>query len=276
VRVDCRLEPGVGEADVERWVQAASILHSNGDGQDIAVKDGRIVGVRGRAGDRVNHGRLGPKDLYGWQANRLAGPAHAPARPPGRRAGRDDWDDAMGRIVERSRVARRAGRVGGRFGFYTSGQLFLEEYYTLAVIGKAGLGTPHMCVDPRPTPVAKAADVHLAVRNGTNLALMNALLRELIAKGWVDDRYVEQHALGFEALATTVDAYPLDRAADICDVPAARIAEAAELVGTPSGCCRPCCRASTSPTRRRAAAARSTTCTCCAACSAARAPACCR
>jgi anaerobic selenocysteine-containing dehydrogenase len=29
-------------------------------------------------------------------------------------------------------------------GFYTSGQLFLEEYYTLAVIGKAGLGTPHM------------------------------------------------------------------------------------------------------------------------------------
>jgi hypothetical protein len=27
------------------------------------VKDGRIVGVRGRAVDRVNHGRLGPKDL---------------------------------------------------------------------------------------------------------------------------------------------------------------------------------------------------------------------
>ncbi len=36
---------------------------------DIAVKDGRIVGVRGRAVDRVNRGRLGPKDLYGWQAD---------------------------------------------------------------------------------------------------------------------------------------------------------------------------------------------------------------
>ena len=36
---------------------------------DIAVKDGRMVGVRGRAEDRVNHGRLGPKGLYGWQAN---------------------------------------------------------------------------------------------------------------------------------------------------------------------------------------------------------------
>jgi hypothetical protein len=56
----------VGEADVDRWVQSATILHSNGEGLDIAVQDGRIVGVRGRAEDRVNHGRLGPKDLYGW------------------------------------------------------------------------------------------------------------------------------------------------------------------------------------------------------------------
>lgn len=28
--------------------------------------------------------------------------------------------------------------------FYTSGQLFLEEYYALALIGKAGLQTLHM------------------------------------------------------------------------------------------------------------------------------------
>lgn len=39
------------------------------DGLDIAVKNGRIVGVRGRADDRVNGGRLDPKDLFGWQAN---------------------------------------------------------------------------------------------------------------------------------------------------------------------------------------------------------------
>ena len=30
--------------------------------------------------------------------------------------------------------------------FYTSGQLFLEEYYALAVVGKAGLNTLHMWV----------------------------------------------------------------------------------------------------------------------------------
>lgn len=53
-------------------MQSAAVLHSNGDGLDIAVKDGRIVGVRGRAVDRVNHGRLDPKDLFGWQANASA------------------------------------------------------------------------------------------------------------------------------------------------------------------------------------------------------------
>lgn len=31
---------------------------------DIGVKDGKIVGVRGRAVDRVNKGRLGPKGMH--------------------------------------------------------------------------------------------------------------------------------------------------------------------------------------------------------------------
>ncbi len=53
----------------ERWVQSCCVLCTNGCGLDIGVKDGRIVGVRGRADDRVSHGRLGPKGLNGWQAN---------------------------------------------------------------------------------------------------------------------------------------------------------------------------------------------------------------
>jgi hypothetical protein len=65
VRVDQFLEAGVSEEDVDRWVQTASILHSNGDALDIAVKGGRMVGVRGRGVDRVNKGRLDPKDLLG-------------------------------------------------------------------------------------------------------------------------------------------------------------------------------------------------------------------
>jgi hypothetical protein len=58
VRVDSHLQDGLAPDDVDRWVPATSTLHSNGDAMDLAVKDGRIVGVRGRATDRVNRGRL--------------------------------------------------------------------------------------------------------------------------------------------------------------------------------------------------------------------------
>ena len=145
VRVDQLLEEAISsDADVDRWVQSAAVLHSNGDGIDIAVKDGRIVGVRGRAVDRVNRGRLDPKDLYGWQANNSADRLTRPLVREGGELVESDWDTAMGRIVERSQELLADAGGWGRFGFYTSGQLFLEEYYTLAVIGKAGLGTPHM------------------------------------------------------------------------------------------------------------------------------------
>jgi len=57
LRVDRFLDEGVNEEDVDAWVQTASILHSNGDAMDIAVKDGRIVaegppGELGRERDR--------------------------------------------------------------------------------------------------------------------------------------------------------------------------------------------------------------------------------
>ena len=61
---------------------------------DIGVKDGQIVGVRGRKTDRVNRGRLGPKGLHGWAANRS--PARL-TRPLIRRDGRlreASWDQA--------------------------------------------------------------------------------------------------------------------------------------------------------------------------------------
>ena len=144
VRVDQVLAEGLAEEDVDRWVQSACVLCSNGCGVDIAVKDGTMVGVRGRAVDIVNHGRLGPKGLFAsWQ-----GVAHKDrlTRPLVRENGElveTDWDTAMERIVSRSQqLLKDKGPLS--HGFYTSGQLFLEEYYALGILGKAGLGTPHM------------------------------------------------------------------------------------------------------------------------------------
>ncbi len=47
-REDVHLDDGIQPADVDRWVPGACVLCSHGCGLDVAVKDGRIVGVRGR------------------------------------------------------------------------------------------------------------------------------------------------------------------------------------------------------------------------------------
>jgi ferredoxin-nitrate reductase len=64
-RVDYRITQ-----EPDRWVQSACLLCSNGCALDIGVKDGRIVGVRGRAVDSVNKERLGPKGLNGKRTTR--------------------------------------------------------------------------------------------------------------------------------------------------------------------------------------------------------------
>jgi len=126
VRVDQFLEEGVSEDEVDRWVQTASILHSNGDALDIAVKRERIVGVRGRGVDRVNKGRVDPKDLFGWQANDSEDRLKKPLVRKNGELVEASWDEAMGRGVERSkRLLEEKGPLA--LGFYTTGQLFLEE-----------------------------------------------------------------------------------------------------------------------------------------------------
>jgi len=127
----------------DKWVQSACVLCSNGCAMDVGVKDGRIVGVRGRPGDRVNRGRLGPKGLHGWIANQSPDRLK---RPLIRRFGKlqeSSWDEAMQLIVSQSQKLKDTYGPGA-IGFYSTGQLFLEEYYTLAVIARAGIRTPHV------------------------------------------------------------------------------------------------------------------------------------
>jgi anaerobic selenocysteine-containing dehydrogenase len=299
VRVDTYLMAGVEPGQVQRWVQAASVLHSDGDAMDIAVVDGRMAGVRGRADDRVNRGRLGPKDLFGWQAGASSDRLTRPLVREDGRLVECDWATAMERIGACSRELLEE-RGPGSIGFYTTGQLFLEEYYSLAVLARAGIGTTHLdgntrlctstaaealkesfgcdgqpgsyddidhadvialfghnvaetqpvqwmrvldrlesgdlprlvCVDPRLTQVAGQAAVHLAPRVGTNVALLNALLHEIIRADRVDHDYIAAHTVGFDELASQVAECTPRWAAGICDVPAALIGEAAELLGT--------------------------------------------
>src|SRR5574338_495128 len=130
-------------AEPDTWVQSCCVLCSTGCALDIGVKDGVIVGVRGRAVDRVNRGRLGPKGLNGWAANHTSDRLTQPLVRRGKTLEPASWDEAMDLIVQKTKEIKEK-YTGHAIGFYNSGQLFLEEYYTLSLMGDCGVGTPHM------------------------------------------------------------------------------------------------------------------------------------
>jgi len=84
-----------------------------------------------------------------------------------------------------------------------------------------------ICVDPRATATARASDLHLPVRPGTDLALLSALLHVIDRDGLVDREFVERHTSGWEQARAVAREWSPQRAADVCQIDAALIEQAA-------------------------------------------------
>ena len=84
-----------------------------------------------------------------------------------------------------------------------------------------------ICADPRRTPTAKGADLHLPVRPGTDLALLSALLHVVDRDGLVDEAFIERHTSGWEEARAVAREWTPARAAEVCGVQAELIEQAA-------------------------------------------------
>ncbi len=94
-------------------------------------------------------------------------------------------------------------------------------------------GTPLIVADPRRINLTRLPGcLHLQHRPGTDVALVNGLMREILVNGWEDAAYIAERTEGFEELKETVMKYTLEETEKITGVPAAKIAEAARLMGT--------------------------------------------
>jgi anaerobic selenocysteine-containing dehydrogenase len=301
INMENRIDMSLGiDGEPDKWVHSACILCSNGCGVDIAVKEGRIVGVRGAANHPVNFGHLGPKGKYSWVANS----SKQRGTTPMIRYKKSDplqpvsWQEAMDFFVERFQDAWKQGHQN--LSCYNSGQLTLEELYTLGKFWRGGLrssnidGNTRLCTatsatglmanfgvdgpvasyvdidqaellclyghnvaevqtvlwermlaakqknggriivaDPRKSPtVRQGADLHLQLRAGTNVALMNGLIYILIERGWINRDFISKHTVGFDELEAVVRDYPPDRAAEICGLAREDLEKAAEWIGT--------------------------------------------
>jgi anaerobic selenocysteine-containing dehydrogenase len=284
----------------EDWIPSICGLCSIGCGVDIGTSGGEIVAVRGRNGHPVNRGRLGPKGMNQFYANRHPTRALFPLiRNRRGKLVRATWDEAMQLVVEKFRQTLIEDGPDG-IAFYNTGQFLLEEYYTLGKIARGGLGTANidantrLCtattaaslmenfgadgppgayedfdetecivlvghnaaeqstvlwmrilaakngpkkpkvivIDPRRTfTVETGADLHLQLRPGTNVALLNGICNLLIRNGWIDRKFIRRHTVYFDRFRKIVSQYTPAAVQKLTGVPAKQLRQAAEWIG---------------------------------------------
>jgi anaerobic selenocysteine-containing dehydrogenase len=90
-------------------------------------------------------------------------------------------------------------------------------------------GAKLVVVDPRSTSLAKQADLHLALRPGTDLVVALAMIRELFASGRADREFLDRHATRADELERRAAPWTLARAADIAGIPLADLERFVEL-----------------------------------------------
>ncbi|BAZ38997.1 assimilatory nitrate reductase (ferredoxin) precursor [Calothrix sp. NIES-4101] len=73
-------------------------------------------------------------------------------------------------------------------------------------------------VDPRRTPTAEIADLHLAIRPGTDINLLNGIAHLLLRWGEIDAAFIEDCTNNFHEFAQLVQYYPPEAVAETCGI----------------------------------------------------------
>ncbi len=90
-------------------------------------------------------------------------------------------------------------------------------------------GATLVVVDPRATPLARGADVHLQVKVGTDVVVALAIHRYLFTNGYVDEAFVREHTRNVDRLRERAEPWTIEAAAAVAEIDPARLAQVAEL-----------------------------------------------
>ncbi len=107
--------------------------------------------------------------------------------------------------------------------------------HLVPVIAKAReQGAKLVVIDPRSTPLARHADLHLAPRPGTDLPVALAIIHALFERGHADRAFLAQHAAQVEELERRASAWSIERAAQEAGIAAADLDAFVELYAASS------------------------------------------
>ncbi|HEU4694825.1 MAG TPA: molybdopterin-dependent oxidoreductase [Vicinamibacterales bacterium] len=95
-------------------------------------------------------------------------------------------------------------------------------------------GAKLVVIDPRTTPLAKQADLHLAIKPGTDLPVALAIHRYLFENGFADRAFLDAHTRNADRLREKAMPWTFERAAAEADVPVELVARLADWYATSS------------------------------------------
>ena len=108
-----------------------------------------------------------------------------------------------------------------------------SNLHLMPVINRARKrGAKLVVVDVRRTKIAEQADLHLALRPGTDVVLAWAVAAELERRGGLDRDFIARHVEGFDEFMAQARPYGLAEAARVCGVPEADVRTLAEWYAT--------------------------------------------
>ena len=94
-------------------------------------------------------------------------------------------------------------------------------------------GARLIVVNPKRVELCDQADLWLAQRPGTDVALFNAMARVIVDERLDDERFIRERTEGFHAWRGSLETYTLDHAERVTGVPARHIAQAARWYAKP-------------------------------------------
>ena len=93
-------------------------------------------------------------------------------------------------------------------------------------------GAKVIVADPRYTPTARQADLYMPFVSGTDVAILNGLMQEIIRNGWEDKEFITKRTKDYEKLKEVVmkDVYSLENVMKVSGIPVESLRTAAEWI----------------------------------------------
>ncbi len=96
-----------------------------------------------------------------------------------------------------------------------------------------------VAIDPRRSETAEIADLHLALRPGTDALLIKAMIAIIVREGWENRPYIAAHVAGWEAMRPWFEGFDVSAALALCALDERQVMDLCRLMTTRRWCMHP-------------------------------------